>query len=80
MTAIKDLARDWIDQHRDTLSAWHRTIWEYAEPAWREYRSAAWFVDQLRRAGFSVEAGSGGMPEPDGGLGIVVRQRAASRI
>jgi len=62
MTAIKDLARDWIDRHRDTLSAWHRTIWEYAEPAWREYRSAEWFFDQLRRSGFSVEAGSGGLP------------------
>ena len=44
------------------LSEWHRTIWDFAEPAWREYRSAAWFVDQLRREGFDVEAGSGGMP------------------
>lgn len=62
MTALKRIARDWIDQHRNDLSEWHRTIWEFAEPAWREYRSAAWFVDRLRRAGFSVEAGSGGMP------------------
>jgi aminobenzoyl-glutamate utilization protein B len=44
------------------LSDWHRTIWEFAEPAWREYRSAAWFVERLEQAGFEVEAGSGGMP------------------
>lgn len=55
-------ACDWIERQRDTLSAWHRILWEYAEPAWREYRSAAWFVARLREAGFEVEAGSGGMP------------------
>lgn len=59
---VKDLASAWVDAHRDQLSQWHRTIWEYAEPAWREYRSAAWFVDRLREAGFTVEAGSAGMP------------------
>ncbi len=63
MTATAgEIACNWIEQQRDVLSDWHRTIWEFAEPAWREYRSAAWFVDRLRRAGFEVEAGSGGMP------------------
>jgi aminobenzoyl-glutamate utilization protein B len=62
MPAVKEVARDWVDRNRDALSDWHRTIWEFAEPAWREYRSAAWFVDRLRRAGFTVEPGSGGMP------------------
>lgn len=38
------------------------TIFEFAEPAWREYRSAAWYVDRLRAEGFEVEVGSGGMP------------------
>ncbi len=52
----------WIERQRDALSAWHRTIWEYAEPAWREYRSAAWFIARLRAAGFEVEEASGGMP------------------
>jgi aminobenzoyl-glutamate utilization protein B len=37
-------------------------IWHYAEPALREYRSAAWYVERLRAEGFAVEAGSGGMP------------------
>ena len=62
MTQAKQVACDWVDRQRDALSEWHRTIWEFAEPAWREYRSAAWFAEQLRRAGFAVETGSGGMP------------------
>jgi aminobenzoyl-glutamate utilization protein B len=62
MTAVKELAHRWIDRQREVLSEWHRTIWEFAEPAWREYRSATWFVDRLQRAGFKVESGSAGMP------------------
>lgn len=37
-------------------------IFDYGEPAWREYRSAAWYVDRLRTEGFEVEEGSAGMP------------------
>ena len=59
---VKATASDWIDRHRARLSEWHRTIWDLAEPAWREYRSAQWYVDRLRREGFEVEAGSGSMP------------------
>ena len=44
------------------FSEWHATIWDFHEPAWREYRSAAWYVERLEREGFRVEAGSGGMP------------------
>ncbi|MBS0396985.1 MAG: amidohydrolase, partial [Proteobacteria bacterium] len=62
MSMIKDLAHGWVDAHRAEWSDWHQTIWHYAEPAWREYRSAAWFVEVLRRHGFAVEAGSAGMP------------------
>ena len=60
--SFKRTAFEWIEHRRATLSEWHRTIWEYAEPAWREYASAAWFVERLREAGFEVEPGSGGMP------------------
>ena len=38
------------------------TIFDFGETAWREYQSAAWYVDRLKREGFSVEEGSGGMP------------------
>ena len=58
----KATAREWIDANMDRLSEWHRHIWELAEPAWREYRSAAWYVERLRAEGFEVEEGSGGMP------------------
>ncbi len=58
----KATAREWIDANMDRLSDWHRHIWELAEPAWREYRSAAWYVERLRAEGFEVEEGSGGMP------------------
>lgn len=44
------------------LSAWSSEIWHKGETAWREYDSAAWYVDRLRAEGFDVEAGSGGMP------------------
>ena len=62
MTAEKQTVFDWIDQHRAELSEQHLTVWNFAEPAWREYRSAAFFVDVLRKAGFDVEAGSATMP------------------
>lgn len=44
------------------MSEFHQRIWGYAEPAWREYRSAAAYVELLRAEGFDVEEGSGGMP------------------
>ncbi|MCP5153322.1 MAG: amidohydrolase [Ectothiorhodospiraceae bacterium] len=62
MTAAKQTALDWIEANRAAISADHQTLWEFAEPAWREYRSAAWYVDRLRAEGFEVEAGSAGMP------------------
>lgn len=62
MTKYTQTAFDWIDDHRKVLSDWHQIIWHYAEPAWREYRSAAWYVEQLRANGFEVEEASGGMP------------------
>lgn len=58
----KDDAIDWIDGHRAALSRDHMTIFDFHEPAWREYKSAAWYVARLRAEGFTVEEGSGGMP------------------
>lgn len=59
---LNEPAWNWIDAHRETLSAWHAHIWDLAEPAWREYESCAWYVQTLREQGFEVEAGSAGMP------------------
>jgi len=45
MTAEKQTVFAWIDQHRAELSRQHLAVWNFAEPAWREYRSAAFYVD-----------------------------------
>ena len=62
MTPEKQTALDWVKASEQRLSEAHQTIWHFAEPAWREYKSAAFYVDLLRREGFEVEAGSAGMP------------------
>jgi aminobenzoyl-glutamate utilization protein B len=62
LSAPKLAAHRWIEDHRRDWSAWNAHIWDLAEPAWREYRSSAWYVDTLRAHGFTVEQGSGGMP------------------
>jgi aminobenzoyl-glutamate utilization protein B len=61
-TAAQKTALDWVEANTARLSRDHMTIWEMAEPSWREYRSAKWYVDALRKEGFTVEEGSGGMP------------------
>ena len=60
--ASKRFALDWVDQNSPRLSDFCAEIWRYAEPAWREYRSARAYVDVLRGEGFEVEEGSGEMP------------------
>lgn len=60
--SIKDTAQEWIESHLGELLDWHTHIWELAELAWREYDSQAWYVRRLRKEGFDVEDGSGGMP------------------
>lgn len=62
MTEAKQAVLDWMDANHTALSADHMHIWHLHEPSWREYRSAAWYVERLRAEGFEVEAGSGGMP------------------
>ncbi len=61
-TAAQQTALDWVTSNEAQLSRDHMTIWELAEPSWREYKSAAWYVDRLRKEGFAVEQESGGMP------------------
>ena len=58
----RQAAIDWVGYHLARLSEDHLTIWNFHEPAWREYRSARWYVERLRAEGFSVEEGSGEMP------------------
>jgi len=58
----KQYAMDWIEQNRQRLSDFDIEIWKYAEPAWREYKSARAYVDLLKADGWDVEEGSGEMP------------------
>ena len=62
MTAAKQTAFDWVKAKEDWLSKRHKEVWDFHEPAWREYKSAAWYVKLLREHGFTVEEGSAGMP------------------
>ncbi|MEO0772816.1 MAG: amidohydrolase [Pseudomonadota bacterium] len=62
MSEAANTAQAWLKAHAADISDWTATIFDFAEPAWREYRSAAWYVDRLRAEGFEVEEGSGGMP------------------
>ncbi|WP_430447604.1 MAG: amidohydrolase [Pseudomonas piscis] len=62
MSRYKEFALDWVERHRQQLSDWHQLIWHYAEPAFREYKSSAWYMELLEAEGFTVERGSGGMP------------------
>ena len=55
-------AQAWVAANAGALSRACATIFDFAEPVWREYRSAAWYVARLRAEGFTVEEGSGGMP------------------
>jgi len=62
MNEAKDTARKTVARRMGEISGWTRQIWDYGETAWREYRSAGFYVDLLRREGFEVEEGSAGMP------------------
>lgn len=45
----KEFVMDWIKERKDTFSDWHSEIWNYGETAFREYRSAKWYVELLRK-------------------------------
>lgn len=62
LSPAQQTARAAVAARRAELSAWCATIFDFGETAWREYDSAAWYVERLRAEGFEVEAGSAGMP------------------
>ena len=62
MSDVKHDLQLWVDSKMAEISAWHQTIFNFAETSWREYKSCAWYVQRLREEGFEVEQGSGGMP------------------
>jgi aminobenzoyl-glutamate utilization protein B len=62
MTPAKQTAFAWVKAQEGWLSKRHTEIWNFHESAWREYKSAAWYVRLLREQGFQVEEGTGTMP------------------
>ena len=60
--ALRTTALEYLDRERARLSEFNARIWSYAEPAWREYKSARAYVELLRAEGWAVEEGSGAMP------------------
>lgn len=55
-------ALDWLNERQAAFSKDHKTIWDFQEPSWREYRSSRWYVERLRSEGFTVEEATAGMP------------------
>lgn len=62
MTKEKQTAIDWVTANQKHLSDFHQKIWNYAEPAFREYKSAKAYCHLLKEEGFEVIEGTGGMP------------------
>ena len=62
LSAAQDTARVAVAARMPVLSKGCAAIFDFGESAWREYRSAAWYVERLRAEGFTVEEGSAGMP------------------
>jgi aminobenzoyl-glutamate utilization protein B len=58
----KQTALAWVDTEAGRFSRFNQEIWNYAEPAFREYKSARAYCALLRKEGFEVEEGSAGMP------------------
>jgi len=52
----------YLDQTRARWEGVSRQIWDYAEPALQEEKSAALMADVLEKEGFKVTRGIGGMP------------------
>lgn len=61
-TEAKTSALNWLSENRDSVIGLSDEIWEYAEPALREYNSARAHVRFLENNDFDVEHGIAGMP------------------
>ena len=51
-----------VEKYRDLVTAAADTLWEYAEPAFQEYRSCALLKSILEKQGFTVSVPSSSLP------------------
>ena len=61
-SAAKKSAADWVDDNSAEMAGMSDTLFSWAEPGLREYKSARLLIDYLRENGFKVEEGVSGMP------------------
>ncbi len=61
-SAAKRSAVEWIDANSGKMAEMSDTLFAWAEPGLREYKSARLLVGYLRENGFDVEEGVSGMP------------------
>ena len=61
-SGVKRWAVKWIEENTARMAEMSDTIFEWAEPGLREYKSAKLLADYLTRNGFRVEEGVAGMP------------------
>ncbi len=62
MQNYKDEATEWIDNNKEKIDEAAYDIWEYAELAFGEYRSAERLSDLVEQQGFSLERGVADIP------------------
>jgi len=62
LTDAKKTAFEWVEANQGRLSDFHQLIWNYAETAFREYKSSKAFARFLEGEGFQVTLGVAGMP------------------
>ena len=62
MTVRAQASAQYIDDHRGLITGLADQMWDYAELALHEHKSAAALIDALRAEGFTIETGCGGMP------------------
>ena len=62
MTAAKKTAAKWGDKNSKSIQKASKTVWDYAEIALKEHKSAKLLSGLLEEAGFKVERGVSDMP------------------
>lgn len=58
---LKEQISSYVDERRDIVIEVNDKIWEYAELGLREYKSVALLEDLLKKEGFTIETGLGGI-------------------
>lgn len=61
-TALKNEAIQFIEDHREQWTRLSDSIWSYAEPSFKEYKSSRLIIETLRKEGFRINENIGTFP------------------